>query len=257
MAIVGILALHLAGACRQQVLEGPKTVFDPVPPLPGPDEPWPADSGVEAHDIELLLPGCTDHDERHYAIGRTGGAQPRIAHPWHLRTRPPGPLVVLLQVVALDLPPIGQCEGVGTLPFHEKRPLVGRRDMAHELRIAKPAIGHDHRWGQLDAAPTKSRYTSVQHDLHPVQFVTAWRPSAYGVRPTDGKVDRHHQLALTNNHDEQHPINPGEHPVFLATPPFSRQAQLLAVFFEHRVIAHPGPLPTAACGLTLAGGVTP
>src|SRR5215471_10755822 len=199
MTVVGILALHLTSSCRQQVLQGPKAVLNPMATLPCSYQPWPADGRVETHHVELLLPRLTDDDDRHRAIRRTGGAQPRIAHPRHLRTRPPRPRAVLLQVVALDLPPIGQCEGVGTLPFHEKRPLVGRRDMAHELRIAKPAIGHDHRWGQLDAAPTKSRYTPVQHDLHPVQFVAAWRPRACGVGPTDGKVHGYHELAITDD----------------------------------------------------------
>ena len=45
--------------------------------------------------------------------------------------------------------------------------------------------------------------------------------------------------------------------MFLATPPGADQAQLLAILFEHRVIGDPGPLPAAACGLTLAGGMTP
>jgi hypothetical protein len=75
---------------------------------------------------------------------------------------------MLLQVTPLDLAPIGQCEGVGTLPFHKERTLMSRRSMAHELRIAKPAIGHDHRRGQRDAAPAKSRHAPIQHDLHPV-----------------------------------------------------------------------------------------
>src|SRR5215475_11577879 len=114
MTVVGILALHLTSSCRQQVLQGPKTVLNPMATLPCSYQPWPADGGFETHDVELLLPGLTDYDERHGAIRRTGGAQPRIAHPRHLRTRPPRPLVVLLQIVALDLPPIGQCEGVGT-----------------------------------------------------------------------------------------------------------------------------------------------
>src|SRR5262245_175808 len=142
MAVVGILALHLTGPSRQQVLQGAKTVLDPVAPLPRPDEPWPADGRGKTHHIEPLLPGLTDYDEGHGAIRRTGRSQPRIAHPWHLRTRPPRPLAVLLQVVALDLPSIGQVEGIRTLPFHEEGAFVGRRDMAHELRIAKPAIGH-------------------------------------------------------------------------------------------------------------------
>src|SRR5262249_50469440 len=175
MAVVGILALHLAGSRRQQVLQGPKAVLNPVAPLPGPDEPRPADGGFETHHVELLLPGFTDYDDRHRAIRWTGGPQPRIAHPRDLGAVTPGPIVVLLQVVALDLPPIGQCEGVGTLSFYEERALVRRAYVVHQLRITKPAIGYDHRRGQLDAAPPKGHHASIQHVLHPVQFVAARR----------------------------------------------------------------------------------
>jgi len=80
MAVVRLLAVHLTGPGRQQVLQGPKTVLDPVAPLPCPDESWPADGSLQTHHVELLLPGFTDHDERHRAIRRTGGSQPRIAH---------------------------------------------------------------------------------------------------------------------------------------------------------------------------------
>src|SRR6516225_8090567 len=145
MAVVCLFALHLTGSRRQQVLQGPKTVLDPVAPLPCSDEPRPADGCVETHDVVLLLLGFTDYDEGHGAIGRTGGPQPRITYPRHLLARPPRPIGVLLQVVALDLPSSGQVEGVGTLAFHEECTLVGRRDMAHKLRIAEPTIGHDHR----------------------------------------------------------------------------------------------------------------
>src|SRR5262245_66615914 len=103
MTVVGILALHSTSSCRQQVLQGPKAVLNPMTTFPCSYQPWPADGGFETHDVELLLPGLTDYDERHGAIRRTGGAQPRIAHPRHLRTRSPWPLAVLLQVVALDL----------------------------------------------------------------------------------------------------------------------------------------------------------
>src|SRR5215813_13002363 len=116
MAVVGILVLHLTGPSRQQVLQGAKTVLNPVPPLPRPDEPRSADSGFEAHDVELLLLGLTDHDECHGAIRWAGCPQPYIAYPRHLLTIPPRPIAVL-QVAPLDLPPIGQCEGVGTLAF--------------------------------------------------------------------------------------------------------------------------------------------
>src|SRR4029453_5773201 len=126
MAVVSIRALHLTGPSRQQVLQGAKTVLDPVPPLPRPDEPRPADGRVETHHVELLLPGFTDHDECHGPICRTGGPQPRIAHAGDLRAMTPGPIAELLQVTPLYLAPIGQCEGVGTLPFHEERALVRR-----------------------------------------------------------------------------------------------------------------------------------
>src|SRR5262245_48610960 len=112
MAVVGIFVVHLAGPSRQQVLQGPKAVLNPMATLPRPYQPWPADGGFETHDVELLLPGCTDHDECHGAIRGTGGPQPRIAHSRHLLARPPGPLAVLLQVTPLDLASIGQCEGV-------------------------------------------------------------------------------------------------------------------------------------------------
>src|SRR4029450_1776578 len=102
MAVVGILALHLTGPSRQQVLQGAKAVLDPVAPLPRPDEPRPADGRVEGHHVELLLPRPTAHEERHRAIGRTGGPQPHIPHPRHLRALTPGPLAVLLQVTPLD-----------------------------------------------------------------------------------------------------------------------------------------------------------
>src|SRR5262245_4154951 len=191
-------------------------MLDPVAPLPRSYKPWATDGGCETHHVELLLPGFADHDDRHRAIRRTGRPQPRIAYPRHLRALPPRPLAVLLQVMALDLPPIGQCEGVGTLPFHKERPLVGRRNMTHELRIAEPTIRDDQRRRQLHAASVKSRHAPVYHDLHPAQFVTARRPRACGVGPTDGKVDGDDQLALADHHDQQYPINPGEHPMFLA-----------------------------------------
>src|SRR6266446_10028919 len=101
MAVVRLLAVHLAGPSCQQVLQRPKTVLDPPATLPRPYEPRPADGRVETHHVELLLPGFTDHDDRHRAIRRTGGPQTRIAHAGDLRAVTPGPIAILLQVVAL------------------------------------------------------------------------------------------------------------------------------------------------------------
>src|SRR5688572_23611159 len=107
MAVVGIFAVHLTGPSRQQVFQGPKAVLNPVAPLPCPYESWSTNGRIGTHHVELLLPGLTDHDERHGAIRRARSPQPRIAHPRHLLAIPPRPLAVLLQVVAFDLPPIG------------------------------------------------------------------------------------------------------------------------------------------------------
>src|SRR5215813_14132109 len=98
MAVVGIFAVHLAGPSRQQVLQGAKTVLDPPATLPCPDEARRADGRVETHHVELLLPGLTDHDDRHRAIRRTGSSQPRIAHAGDLRALTPGPIALRLQV---------------------------------------------------------------------------------------------------------------------------------------------------------------
>jgi hypothetical protein len=102
---------------------------------------------------------------------------------------------------------------------------VGGGYKADELRIAKPTIGHDYRRGQLHATSAECRHTSIQHALYPVQFVPARPPRALRVWPTDGKIDGHHQLAITDDHDQEDPINAGEHPVFLPTPPGANMAK--------------------------------
>src|SRR5215831_5979272 len=154
MAVVCIFTLHLTGAGCQQMLQGPKTILDPVAPLPCPYQPWPADVGCQTEQVVQRHTGLMDDDEGHGPIRGTGGPQPHITHSRHVRTLTPGPIALLLQVLPLALASIGQCEGVGTLPFHEECALVHRGYVAHELRITKPTIRDDHRRGQLDTAPT-------------------------------------------------------------------------------------------------------
>src|SRR5918992_2797638 len=257
VAVVRLFAVHLTGAGRQQVLQGPKTVLDPPATLPCPYEPGRTDSGFETHHVELILPVLIDHDERHRAIRRTGGSQPRIAHTRDLGAVTPGPIALMLQVVPLHLAPVWQLENIRAFPFNQEGSLMGGGHMAHELRIAEPAIGHDHRRRQVHAASAECCHASIQHALYPVQFVPARRPRAGGVGPTDSQVDGDDQLALAKDHDQQDPINAGEHPVFLPTPPGAHHAQLIAILFEHRIIRDPGPLPAAARCLAFAGGVTP
>src|SRR6266568_4780638 len=144
MAVVSILAVYLTGPGRQQVLQGPKTVLDPVAPLPCPYKPWPADGSLQTHHVELLLPGLINNEEGHGTIRRTGRPQPCIAHPRHLLARPPGPIAVLLQVTPLDLAPICQLEDICAFSFYQEGAPVGGGHMAHELGITKPAIRDDH-----------------------------------------------------------------------------------------------------------------
>src|SRR5512138_961064 len=108
MAIVGIFAVHLTGPSRQQVLQRPKAVLNPVAPLPGPDEPRRTEGGFQTPHVILIRTGLLDNSNSHGPIRGTGGPQPHVAHPRHLLTIPPRPLAVLLQVMAFDLAPIRQ-----------------------------------------------------------------------------------------------------------------------------------------------------
>ena len=86
-------------------------------------------------------------------------------------------------------------------------------------------------------------------------FIPARPPIALRVWPTDGNIDGDDQLAIADDHDREDPINTGESSVFLPTPPRANKAQLIVILFAYRIICEPGPLPAAARGLTLAGGV--
>src|SRR5215471_10953457 len=114
MPIVGILAVHLAGHGGQEMLEGPKAVLDPMAPLPGPDEPRPADGCVETHDVVLLFPGLLHHEEGHGAIRRIHCPQPYITHPRDLKAVTPGSIALVLQVLPLD-PESTRC----SCPLHQ------------------------------------------------------------------------------------------------------------------------------------------
>jgi hypothetical protein len=50
------------------------------------------------------------------------------------------------------------------------------------------------------------------------QFVTAGSIQAHGIGTMGGNVARHNQLAMADDRDQEHPINAGEHLLFLTTP---------------------------------------
>src|SRR5262247_2297697 len=101
MAVVCLFAVHLTGAGRQQVLQGPEAVLNPVAPLPCPDEPRPADVSLHTEPVVQRYTGLMDDDDGHRPIRWTGGLQPYITHPRNLGAVTPGPIAELLQVVAL------------------------------------------------------------------------------------------------------------------------------------------------------------
>src|SRR5438105_13540896 len=61
-----------------------------------------------------------------------------------------------------------------------------RGHMAHKLRIAKPTIRDDDRREQHYAASAECCHASIEHVLHPAQFVTARSPRAWRVRTAAG-----------------------------------------------------------------------
>src|SRR5262245_52495847 len=61
-----------------------------------------------------------------------------------------------------------------------------RGHMVHELRIAKPTIRDDDRREQRYVASAECCHVSIEHALHPAQFVTARSPRAWRVRTAAG-----------------------------------------------------------------------
>src|ERR1044072_3480105 len=91
-------------------------------------------------------------------------------------------------------------------------------------------IGHYERCRQVEAVSTEGRQALIEHHLSPSQFGAATPPPPWGVGPAHGKVDGHHQLAITDDHQQQHAINTLHHALVLPTPPRADQLQLAPIF---------------------------
>jgi hypothetical protein len=76
----------------------------------------------------------------------------------------------------------------------------------------------------------EGRQALIEHDLSPSQFGAAPPPRPCGIGPAHGKVDGHHQLAITDDHQQQHAINAIHHALVLPTPPRADQLQLAPIF---------------------------
>src|SRR6266568_3542719 len=129
--------------------------------------------------------------------------------------------------------------------------------VGHQLRVTQPTIGHHQRCGEVEAASVEGRQALIEHDLRPPELATATRSWPWGVRPTHRKVDRHHQLAVANDHEEEHAIHTVHHALVRPTPPRADHLQLAPIFSKDRVIEHPGPWPAAPGSLTPSLAMTP
>jgi len=96
---------------------------------------------------------------------------------------------------------------VGALAFHHHGPALVVRHVRQQLRVAKPAIGHDQGGGQRQPQPLQA-CRSIQHHLQPGQLVTGKGGQAQRVRATHTKIHRDQQRALADHDEPQQPIDP-------------------------------------------------
>jgi hypothetical protein len=106
---------------------------------------WP--DRIQNRCYSVLLAGPVHHDEEDLTIGSTPGMQPHRAAAWCMQTLLPGPIVSFHQVRAFDLASVFKGKDIGAFALHQQGTLMRFRDVAHELGVAEPTIGHDHRGG--------------------------------------------------------------------------------------------------------------
>ena len=190
-------------------------------------------------------------------IGSTAGAQPHIAASRGMQTPFPGPVVDFDHVRAVDLATVLQSEGIGAFALHQQKALMGIGHVAHPLGVAEPTV-RGHHWGrELHASVGKRGQALIEHLLGEVEFVLAAPSGAFGIGPSDGKVDGDDELAIAHDDEEQDAIDTGHGSFVLTAPPSANEPELLAIFSEHGIIDYPSPLPAALGRGAFALGMTP
>jgi hypothetical protein len=85
---------------------------------------------------------------------------------------------------------------------------MGVGDIAHELGVAEPTVGHQHRFGQGDAAPRKGGQTLIAHLLSQIEFVLAVAPRPLGIGAANGEVNRNDEFAIADDTSNNTPSMP-------------------------------------------------
>ena len=250
MPVVRIFPLHLAALCGQQGLECAEVVFNPAPPAPRPDQAWRRDGRGTTEQVVSPLARLVNKEHRDGPIGRARGPHPGISHAGPVEVVPPGPVNPGQKCLPCDPALVRQVEDLGALALHHQGPLGLEGHMRQQPRACKPAIGHHQGRRQPQAPSRQGCPCPTQHDLQPRQFVTAGPAGPLRGGAAYREIDRDHQLAVTDHHDQQQPIDPEPDAMCLTAIPGAHQAQLLAIRFEQAVIADPRPLPPTAGGRT-------
>ena len=123
--------------------------------------------------------------------------------------------------------------------------------MCLQPHVSKLAGGDHQQRGQPQTPSLQRRPRAVQHDLQLGQFIATGMTRYDRIRATYHKVHRDRQFAIADHHDQQQTINSQQAPLLLPTPSPTHQTQLLTIFLEEPIIAHPGPFPPAVAGQAL------
>ena len=104
--------------------------------------------------------------------------------------------------MSVDVSTIGQGKGVTDFALDQERALMLMANVGHQLGVAKPTISHDDRRRQSEPALGTDVESPINHRASPLEFVPARRARPAVAGPPNGKVDRHHQLAVANDHHQ-------------------------------------------------------
>ena len=257
MPVIGVFGACLTGLSGSKRFQDAEHVFDPVALSPGLHQPGDLDRQGHRDERQRLLSGLVHDDEQDLTIGSTPGPQPHRAAARCRQTLLPGPMVGLDDVRACDLAPVLTREGRGAFALHQQGPLMRARHRAHQLGVAAPALGHDHRGGELHPPFGQSRHALSEHGLGQGELVVAAPSGACGIGPTHGTGDRDDARAIAHDDQEEDAIDTRHGAFALATVPGADEPEVPAGCSADRIIDAPSPRPAPVGGGAVVLGRAP